>query len=336
MKILVIGGTGVISRELVRQLADAGMETTIVNRGQRSVSLPKGVETLQMDRKDTEGFAQLFQNKKYDAVIDMVAFEEEDARQTVDVFRDKTDQIMIVSSVAAYERPIRPVPTREDQVTLWQTDTGYTYGYKKAVLERYLNTESEAGVPITIIRPSLTFGDGARNVGVLRQNMGILERIRQGKPLVMFGDGIHPWSFTFTPDLARMMIRLLGNKKAVGEAFHLVSQEQDNWLDLYYGFGKLVGREPELVHIPSPVLYRQNPDLFGHIYFEKSHSGYFSNQKYLEATGDNFTNMSLNEGLAQLKESWERDGLKVDPKLDAMEDSMIEAVRRGYEALNAL
>ncbi|WP_319560493.1 NAD-dependent epimerase/dehydratase family protein [Marispirochaeta sp.] len=336
MKILVIGGTGVISRELVRQLADSGMETSIVNRGRRSISLPSGVEVLHMDRKNKEGFAKLFENRKYDAVIDMVAFEEADARQTVEIFRNKTNQIMIVSSVAAYERPIRAIPTREDQVTLWKKDTGYTYGYKKAVLERYLNSESDAGVPITIIRPSLTFGDGARNVGVLRQNMGIIERIRRGKPLIMFGDGNHPWSFTFTPDLARMMIRLLGNRKAIGEAFHLVSQEQNNWLDLYYGFGKITGKEPELVHIASPVLYKQNPELFGHIYFEKSHSGYFSNTKYLDATGDSFTNMTLDQGLQQLKESWERDGLQVDPKLDVMEDTMIEAVRRGYEALNSL
>ena len=182
MKVLVIGGTGVISRELVRQLAEGGMETTIVNRGQRSVVLPRGVETLQMDRNNKEGFAKLFENKRYDAVIDMVAFEEEEARQTVDVFRDKTDQIMLVSSVAAYERPIRPVPTREDQVSLWKTDTGYTYGYKKAVLERYLNTESEAGVPITIIRPSLTFGDAFEHTFL---NQGTEENREIGQSLDM-------------------------------------------------------------------------------------------------------------------------------------------------------
>ena len=336
MKILVIGGTGVISRELVSQLVSGGMDVTIVNRGQRSVGVPSGVEILHMDRKNTDAFAKLFEKSSYDAVIDMIAFEEEDARQTVNVFRDKTKHILIISSVAAYERPIRAVPTREDQVGLWKTDNGYTYGYKKAVLERYLNSEIKTGVPITIIRPSLTFGDGARNVGVLRQNMGIIERIRKGKPLIMFGDGVHPWSFTFTPDLARMIIRLIGNKKAIGEDFHLVSQEQSNWLDLYYGFGKLVGTDPQLVHIPTPVLFKQNPDLFGHIYFEKSHSGYFSNEKYLAVTGDASANMKLDDGLAQLKESWERDGLAADPKLDAMEDSMIEAVGRGYDALYSL
>ena len=335
MNVLVIGGTGVISREIVRQLSEDGIETTIVNRGSRKVSVPGTVEVLTQDRSDQEAFAALFEKRYFDAVIDMVAFTAEEAQQTVDLFRNRCGQIMIVSSVAAYVRPLRSVPTLEEDVQLWESDE-YSYGFEKARMERYLFEQIEAGAPVTIVRPSLTFGDGARNVGVLRQNAGILERIRTGKPLVMFGDGTHAWSFTFTPDLARMMIRLLGKSASLGQVFQLVNQERSNWLDLYLEFGRIVGEEPKILHVPSRVLYDTDPALFGHIYFEKSHPGLFSDSKYRRVSGDTTGYIDLARGLRDLADSWKRDGLEPDPQKDAMEDAIAGTLQKAYRELGSV
>ena len=329
MRTLVIGGTGVISREIVRQLIDKKVETTVVNRGARSLTLPESVEQLKGDRSNRAEFAALFENRSFDVVIDMIAFTTEDARQTVELFGKRAGQLIIISSVAAYKRPLRSIPTLEEEIEFWETDE-YYYGYQKALMENYLFEEIGKGLPITIVRPSLTFGDGARNVGVLRQNNGIIDRIRKGKPLVMFGDGTHAWSFTFTPDLARMIITLAGKKEAFGEAFQLASQDRNNWLDLYYEFGKIAGAEPRIVHVPSSLLYRRDPALFGHLIFEKSHPGLFSDAKYRRITGDDSGYIGLAEGLRDLAASWERDGLKPEPEKDRMEDEIISLLEDAY------
>jgi len=332
MNILVIGGTGLISREITRQLADRNDRISIVNRGQSSASIPGKVEVLYQDRHAREDFSSLFHDRSFDAVIDMISFNTEDARQTVELFHKRTAQIMIVSSVAAYKRPLRSIPTREAEAELWESRE-YRYGFEKAEMERYLFEQIKDGIPITIIRPSLTFGKGSRNIGVLRQNIGILDRIRRGKKLIMFGDGTNPWSFTFSRDLARMMIALIGNKDAIGEAFHLANQERSNWLDLYLEFGQIVGKEPNVLFVPSRVLYEADPGIFEHIYFEKSHPGLFDNEKYRHVTGDTEACTGLSEGLRGVVRSWEAEGLRPVAALNDLEDSIISHLEKTYSQL---
>lgn len=335
MKILIIGGTGVISREVLRQLVEKKFHVTIVNRGRSLSSIPDEVEVLYQDRKEKAGFAELFTNRTFDTVIDMISFNADDIRQTIDVFKDKTGQIMIVSSVAAYKRPLRSIPTRESDIEFWESPA-YVYGYEKALMEEYIFQRISSAPPITVIRPSLTFGEGCRNVGVIRQNIGILDRIRRSKPLLMFGDGTNPWSFTFTPDLARMMIGLIGNSRAFGEAFHLANQERTNWLDLYLEFGKIAGKEPKILYVPSDLLYKTDPETFGHIYFEKSHPGLFDDTKYRQATGDTERCTKLADGLKDVVRSWEAEGLKPVAILNDMEDSMVHLIKQNYVRMAGL
>jgi len=331
MKVLILGGTGLISRELTRQLADRGARVTIVNRGKSTAAVPKSVEILTCDRHDSPAFTELFQGRVFDAVVDMICLNSEDAKQTIELFQSRCGQIVIVSSVAAYKRPLRSIPTMEDEADLWESPV-YSYGFAKAEMERYLAGPIQSGVPITIVRPSLTFGPGSRNFGVLRQNYGVLQRIRDGKKLIMFGDGTNPWSFTFSRDLARMMIGLLGKKETFGQTFHLANQERSNWLDLYLEMGRITGREPHIVYVPSKVLYEADPLIFGHIYYEKSHPGLFDTAKYLSITGDISSCTPLAQGLEELVRSWEEEGLQPDPDMDAVEDKIISRLSGPYRA----
>jgi nucleoside-diphosphate-sugar epimerase len=333
MRILVVGGTGVISRELVRQMLSAGHEVTIVNRGQRKVEFGGEVEWIRHDKNDHEGFARIFEKRQFDAVVDMICFDQTDAKRTIAVFRDRSDHLVICSSIAAYRRPYRSVPVREEREELWD-DPEFTYAYRKAQMERYLQgvVRSES-LPITVVRPSLTFGDGARNVGVLRQNMGIVRRISDGKPLVMSGDGTHPWSYTFTPDLARGIIGLLGKSGAFGEAYHITSEEPTLWRDLYLEFGRAVGRTPELVSIPATSLFEALPDLCNHLHYEKRYPGLFDNSRLRDVVPGFRAEISLRRGVELLLESWIRDGLTPDPAKDALEDRLVEAAGRSKAAV---
>ena len=325
MKVLILGGTGVISRSIVDQLLARQDDVTVYNRGRNPLPFQGEVKHLVGDRSDRVAFEADMQKTSYDAVIDMICFNEADARSTIRAFSGVTGQVIVTSSVAAYKRPYQTVPTVESAEVLWD-DPAFPYAFNKAEMERCLWPAAQRGeIPLTIIRPSLTFGPGAANIGVLRQNYGIVDRILKGKPLVMFGDGSTPWSFTFAPDLARGYVALTGNRKAIGEAFQVCSEFRNIWEDLYLEFGRIVGVEPKIVHIPSEILFKAAPALCSHLFYEKTFAGLFDNSKIRAIAPEYEARIALPEGVRMLYDWFVATGCVVDPAKDALEDQLVAA-----------
>ena len=323
MKVLILGGTGVISREIVRQLLAKGHEVTVFNRGSKALPFAKEVEKLVGDRTRRDEFEAAMQRTSYDVVIDMICFTADDARSTARAFGGNAGHIIVTSSIAAYKRPYRSVPTVEAMETMWD-DPVFPYAFNKAEMEKPLwKSIKQDKLPITIIRPSLTYGPGAVNIGVLRQNYGIVDRIRRGKPLVMFGDGSTSWTWTFVPDLAKAYVAIAGNAKAFGEDYHVTSEERCIWDDLYLEFGRLVGKAPKIIHIPSELLYSAAPNLCSHLYFEKTFAGLFDNSKLRSAVPDFKADISLHEGLKSILAWYEAEAHTIDPEKDALEDRLV-------------
>jgi nucleoside-diphosphate-sugar epimerase len=325
MKVLVLGGTGVISRAIVERLLEKNYEVTVFNRGKRNLLFSGEVEQIVGDKTDRPEFEKTMKKLKFDSVIDMLCFNEEDAKSTVRAFKDNAGQIIITSSVAAYKRPYHTVPTVEESEELWDNPE-FQYAFQKAEMERYLHTViKEKKLPITIIRPSLTYGPGAANIGILRQNYGIIDRIKKGKPLVMFGDGSTSWNFTFAPDLARGYAELAGNKNAYGQVYHITNEDRHIWEDLYLEFGRIVGKEPVIIHIPSELLYKTAPNLCNHLYFEKTFAGLFDNSKIKKDAPLFKTEISLHTGLSSIADWFEREANTIDPEKEALEDKLVNA-----------
>ena len=324
MNVLVLGGTGVISRAIAKLLLQKNHTVTLFNRGSQSLPYSGEVRRISGDRQNRKDFETRMRRESFDAVIDMICFNEADARSTVAAFRDNTGQIIICSSVAAYKRPYSSVPTVESAESLYD-DPSFAYAWNKAEVERYLDEEiSSRQLPVTIIRPSLTYGPGAANVGVLRQNYGIIDRIRKRKPLVMFGDGSTPWSFTFAPDLAKAFVGVLGNPKTFGQAYHACSEERCRWEDLYLEFGRVLGIAPEIVHISSELLVAANPELFSHLCLEKTFPGLFDNSKIRSVVPDFTCDISLHDGIKMMVEWFEKHANHVDPAKDSLEDKLVQ------------
>src|SRR5664279_4174001 len=196
MKVLVLGGTGVISREIVRELLAKGHEVAVFNRGSKALPFAKEVDKLVGDRMRRDEFEATMQRTRYDVVIDMICFTADDARSTARAFGGNAGHIVVTSSIAAYKRPYRSVPPVEAMETLWD-DPVFPYAFNKAEMEKVLwKSIKQDKLPITIVRPSLTYGTGALNIGILRQNFGIIDSIRRGKQLVMVGDGSTSWTLS--------------------------------------------------------------------------------------------------------------------------------------------
>lgn len=322
MKVLVLGGTGVISRAIVTEALSRQHEVAVFNRGSKNHLFAGEVECITGDKSNREQFCDIMKERQFDAVIDMISFDAKDAQSTVEAFKGRTGQIILCSSTAAYNRPFRTIPTSEDAEEL-VADPAFPYAYHKAEMERYLQQVIAAGeIPVTIIRPSLTYGIGAANLGVLRQNFNIVHRISNRKPLVMFGDGTIPWSFSFAPDVARAFVGAVGNERMFGRHYHATNEDMHIWQDLYLEFGKLLGIEPELVHISSSMLKEANPELFSHLYYEKSYSGLFDNSKLRRDLPGYEASISLSSGLAMMLEWYEREGHTVDEQKDRLEDRL--------------
>ncbi len=323
MKLLILGGTGVISRAIVKNALIAGYDVTVFNRGSHSELVSPQVKVITGDKKDNAAFAELMKDADYDTVIDMICFNENDAKQTWETFNGKVRQIIFTSSIAAYDRPYHSFPIREDAEAL-RTDPAFGYGFNKAEMERYLNKvmDKDGQTAITIIRPSLTFGPGAANFGILRQNINVVKRIENGLPVVMTGEGCIPWTFTFVEDLSMGFVLACGNEKTYNEAFNVTNDELVCWEDLYLKIGEIVGREPQLCYISSKLLKDAYPAVCGHLYYEKVHYSYFSTEKFRKASPAFSPKVRLKDGLAEVIDWWRATGFPVDEKKMKMEDEI--------------
>lgn len=325
MRVLVLGGTGVISREIVAKAADMGHDVTVFNRGTQNINIPTAVKVVIGDRNNVLDFETKMNAVSVDVVIDMISFNTRDAKQILDLFGERAKQIIITSSSSVYERPYKTYPVTEDTVSLTM-DSSFDYSFNKAEMDRYLQKEmGKHSAAITIIRPSLTFGEGTANLGTFRQNRNIVRRIKEGKPVVMIGEGVIPWSFTFAPDLAKGYVLACGNENTYDNHFHITNDEVVVWEDIYRAIGEIVGKEPNFVYIPTVLLRKMYPSVCTHLNYEKVHFAVFSNAKIQNAIKEYKPQISLVEGMRKLINWWEKVDFPYDDEKDDIEDAVCKA-----------
>lgn len=322
MKVIILGGTGNISTAIVARLLEKGHDVTCFNRGQRPVRYEGNVTVINGDKKDYPAFEAAMKRLQFDAVIDMISFNPDDAAATLRAFEGRCGQFVFTSSAAAYRQPTRQFPITEDCPI--RTENDFEYGFQKAEMERFLYGKMGEGIPITIIRPSLTTGIGGFNLGVTRGNYGIIKRIREGKPLVVFGDGTNPWAWTFSPDLAKAYVGVLGNPKSIGQYYHACSEDYHIWDDLYQTFGKIIGVEPKLIHVSTELLCAVDRSAFEHIIKEKMYSGAYDNSKIRSHVPEFVCDYTLEKGLRMMCDWYESDPLAriINPAFEAVEDKV--------------
>jgi nucleoside-diphosphate-sugar epimerase len=333
MNVLILGGTGVISTAIVDRLHSLSHKVTVLNRGLRKARYFKTPEILMGDKTDIGVFKSLVEGRRFDAVIDMICFKVEDVESTLDVLGDKAGHFVFTSSVAAYKRPIRQLPISEDCET-GPAEADYPYGHHKDKMEKFLKTKM-GKIPITIIRPSLTYGVGCSNVGVMRNNYGIVDRIRRKKPIVVFGDGTNPWVWTFAPDLAKAYAAVLGRPACYGQTYHATSEDRHIWDDLYTEFGRRVGEEPRLIHISTETLLKVSEDPFRNLFQEKMYCGIFDNSKIIRDAPEFVCDYKLS-GIVDALCGWydsDPEARAVDQNKDKLEDSVVEKYRRCLEIM---
>jgi len=255
MRILVIGGTGLISSAIVQQLVDRGDTVTVFNRGQTPVRVRGPIEIVLGNRWEPGSLERAVSGRTWDAVIDMTAFAPENGEQLVRVFWGHTAQVVLCSTACVYGGPAAELPIRE---TSPRSPFG-RYGVNKAAIEDLLLERSgQHGTVATILRPSFTTGEGATAGGLLFDD-ALVSRMRAGRPVIVMDDGRTPWAIAHVSDVARGFVASLGNPRAGGNDYHLTSHEHTDWNGVYRSLAEAAGGTAEIVHIPSEWLRRVAP-----------------------------------------------------------------------------
>jgi nucleoside-diphosphate-sugar epimerase len=281
MKALFIGGTGLISSACARRAIADGWDLTILTRGEsRRYPIPDGAEALRADvHGDEQALRSLLEGRMFDSVVDWIAYTPEDIERDIRLFSEKTAQFIFISSASAYQKP--PAHYLVTETTPLDNPFWEYSRNKIACEERLLREQGERGFPATIVRPSLTYGPSQIPLCVnsWRHPYTAIDRMKCGRPVIVPGDGASLWVMTWNEDFAVGFCALMGHKKAVGEAFHITSDEVLTWNQIYRQAAQAAGVEPRFVHVPSDLIARHDPEAVGSLLGDKSHSLVFDNTK---------------------------------------------------------
>ena len=322
MHILFIGGTGLISTAIARQLLGSGHQVTLFNRGKSENRLPPGAEVIVGDRKDYAAFELTFADKSYDVVVDMVAFHPDDTASAIRAFTGRCGQFIHCSTVCVYSGPVSQIPTTETEP--YHSVGGY--GQNKIACEKLLlEAHTDNQFPMTIMRPSHSYGEGGSVIRSFGQADTFIDRLRKHKPIVVQGDGNSPWGACHVDDVARGFIGVMGNPKCIGEAYNIAGDEYMTWNQYHEQVAEVVGGTFTPVHIPTDTLREAAPNWTVGTYEIFQWPSIFDNAKIKRDT--NYTGQTINfkEGVKRTVAWLEGENKIADSDGDDYEDRLIAA-----------
>ena len=335
MKILFLGGTGIISTACTRLALERGFDVTVLNRSRREPIA--GAKQLIADLADP-GVASVLGDRRWDAVVDFIAFDAAAIEQRLALFRGKTSQYVFISTTSTYQRPLLHHLITESTPLVnpfWEYSR-----LKIAAEERLIRALREEAFPATIVRPSLTYGDTFVPLSLNSRTHGYtnLARLRAGKTLIVPGDGLSLWTMTHNSDFAKGLVGLLGHSGAIGQAFHITSDEVLTWNQIYQTVAEAAGvSTPRFVHIASDFVTACLPEAIGTLHGDKAHSAVFDTTKIKRFVPDFVATTRFRTGIARTVGWYDADASRrtVDLEADAKWDRLIAAYERGLAQARA-
>jgi len=324
MKVLFIGGTGVISSACTELAAQQGIDLYLLNRGRTNRSVPEGVKFLRGDIGDP-AIGDVLADHTWDAVVDWIAFTPEDVQRDINLFRGRTGQYIFISSASVYQTPPSNLPVKESTLL----DNPYwDYSREKIACEELLvQAYRDKKFPITIVRPSHTY-DYSKIP--LFGGYTSLHRMIQGKEILVYGDGTSLWTLTHHKDFAKGFVPLLSNSRAVGESFHITSDEWLNWNQIYDIFGQALGVKPRLVNVSSELIAAFDAEIGAGLLGDKSNSMIFDNSKIRRLVPDFTCSIPFSIGAREIVAWYAADPAR--QVVDEYQDALIDRIIAAYES----
>jgi nucleoside-diphosphate-sugar epimerase len=336
MKILFVGGSGIISRAVTELALAKGHELWLLNRGQhRPVA---GARPLVADIADPAAARAALQGHEWDVVVQWIAFGPEDIRRDLELFRGRTQQYVFISTASIYEKPATGGIITESTP---RVNPHWDYSRKKIAAELELEAAHRAGgFPYTIVRPSLTYGDDQIPLvlNAWQQPWTAIDRMRRGAPVIIPGDGTSLWTITHNTDFAAGLVGLFGHPQAIGEAFHITSDEALPWNRFFALTAQAAGvKEPKFVHIASDFIIACVPEVEGTLLGDKAVSAVFDNAKLKRLVPAFAAKTRFADGIRRTLAWFEADPARqqIDAAMNLRWDKVVAAYQRGLAAAKA-
>ncbi|MGC8764296.1 MAG: SDR family oxidoreductase [Brevinematia bacterium] len=320
MRVLFIGGTGIISSACSELALKRGIELYHFNRGQSHRKID-GVKTIHGDIRDFSSAKDILSKYEFDVVVDWIAFVPAHVKQDIEIFKGRIKQYIFISSASAYQKPVRKLPITEKtplENPFWQ------YSRDKIECEKILFEEyKSSGFPVTIVRPSHTYD---KTLIPIDWGYTTLHRMKKGKKTIIHGDGTSLWVLTHHKDFAVGFTGLLGKSEAIGEAFHITGEELLSWNQIYELIANELGVELKPIHIPSEVIAKFDPKMGASLLGDKAYSVIFDNSKIKSLVPEFKQTIFFEEGVKEIVEWYEKnlDFQVVNYELDKLIDRIIE------------
>jgi nucleoside-diphosphate-sugar epimerase len=332
MRVLFIGGTGIISTASTRLAIELGMDLTLLTRGQHNADVSAGATTLRADINDRAAVSKALEGKTFDVIVNWIAFSPSDVERDF-VFRGKTRQYIFISSASAYQKPQAHYLITEATPL---ANPHWEYSRNKiACEERLMRAYRDDAFPVTIVRPSLTYGD--TQIPLVMNSWTrpytVVDRLLKGKKVIVPGDGTSLWEITHNTDFAKGIVGLMGHYNALGEAFHITSQEVRTWDQYYNILAEALGVPAHIIHIPSDFIIACLPEMEGTLIGDKSVSCVFDNSKIRRFVPGYRATTSFAEGIRRTLAWFNADSVRqvIDAGHDAMCDKLIDAYEQGLK-----
>ena len=337
MKALFIGGTGTISMAITRALAEnPDWELYLLNRGSRDNELPQSVHAIHADINNEAEAAKALEGHTFDCVCDFIAFVPAQLERDYRLFSGKTKQFMFISSASAYQKPLGDYRITESTPLV---NPYWEYSRNKIACEEYLmRMHRENGFPVTIIRPSHTYDERNLPVGAHgdKGSWQVIKRMQEGKPVLVHGDGTTLWTITFNTDFAKAFIGLMGNIHAIGEAYHITSDESVTWNQIYRIIADELGVPFKPYYVPSDFLHAAGKyDYAGGLIGDKANTVVFDNAKVKRAVPGFVCTVRADQGLRRtIRHMLATPALQQeDPEFDTWCDKVIAAMEKAKEGI---
>jgi nucleoside-diphosphate-sugar epimerase len=325
LRVLFIGGSGVISSACSWLAVERGIELFVLNRGRSAHRpLPSGVTVLRGDIRDPVSVMDALGDRDFDVVVDWVAFTEGHVRADIEFFRGRTGQYVFISSASAYQTPPARLPVTESTPL---RNPFWAYSRDKIAGESLLVAAyRDEGFPAVIVRPSHTYD---QTLVPFEGGWTVLGRMRQGKPIVVHGDGTSLWTLTHHLDFARGFVPLLGHQRTIGEAFHITSDDVLTWDQIARILAAAAGAAAEIVHVPSDAIAAADPDWGAGLLGDKAHSMVFDNSKLRRVVPGYRAVIPFEQGAREIIAWHDEDPSRqqADPRIDRAMDQLIDTYR---------
>jgi len=322
MKVLFIGGSGVISSACTQLGVERGFEVVLLNRGNSQRPVPHGARVIHADIRDPKSVESALENQTFDVVVDWIAFEPRHIEFDIELFRGRIGQYIFISSASAYQKPSTILPITESTPL---SNPFWRYSRAKiACEEKLLKTYQADQFPVTIVRPSHTYDE---TLFPIHGGYTVIDRMRKGKKIVVHGDGTSLWTLTHHRDFAVGLVGLLGNPLAIGQAFHITSDEWLTWDQIYRMLADAAKLDIDIIHVPSESIAAFDSEWGASLLGDKAYSSIFDNSKIKRLVPEYSARIPFAVGAKEII-SWygeNKDWQVIDQEFDSLLDRIVNA-----------